>query len=354
MKVLHISTMDHGGAGLAALRLHRGLRSAGVASRMLVLRRSSSDRTVARLGERDKMRPGRADKERIDDFLFGLKACNGIQAGRQDLFSLTGAIYNVGAHALLGEADVIHLHLISQMVDYREFFPKISGKPVVWTLHDMNPFTGGCHYAYDCHRYRTGCGMCPRLGSRDSGDLSRRIITLKKALYPRRLMRVVGSSRWIVNCARRSLLFRDLPVDRVGYGLRTDIFRNRNKRDSRKLLNLPRDKTLILFGSDYRTKRKGFAFLVKALLLLRKKTGLSSAALVTFGPPQDTGDLCGAGNFPVYQLGYIRDEALLSRVYSSADIFVAPSLAEAFNQTCLEAMLCRTPSLPLLREASPI
>ena len=37
------------------------------------------------------------------------------------------------------------------------------GKPVVWTLHDTWPFTGGCHHSVDCEKFHSDCGGCPQL-----------------------------------------------------------------------------------------------------------------------------------------------------------------------------------------------
>ena len=44
--------------------------------------------------------------------------------------------------------------------------------PIVWTLHDMNPFTGGCHYSGDCGKFRESCGACPELQSTIQEDFS--------------------------------------------------------------------------------------------------------------------------------------------------------------------------------------
>lgn len=63
------------------------------------------------------------------------------------------------------EADVIHLSWINQGMLSLKNIRKIirSGKPVVWTMHDLWPATGICHYARGCNRYASACGNCPLL-----------------------------------------------------------------------------------------------------------------------------------------------------------------------------------------------
>jgi len=140
-------------------------------------------------------------------------------------------------------------------------------------------------------------------------------------------------------------LFKNFQIYNIPHGLSTSIFKKRDKYYSRDLLRLPRDKTLILFGAYYLSKNKGFKYLLETLKLLKNKIDSSTTALVTFGPEQDTDRFSKDVRFPIYQLGYIHDKALLSSVYSSCDVLVVPSLEEAFGQTCLESMACETPPI---------
>ena len=173
MKVCHICTLDNGGAGIAAYRLHLGLKSIGLDSKMLVMHRSSSDKDVVQFNQRSNITRRLVNKITNKIIKSEYNICKYIRPKGLDLFSDDRTIYFISKHPFIQEADIIHLHWIAFMVNYSEFFTKIK-KPIVWTLHDMNPFTGGCHYSGACKKYEVGCGACPQLGSTDQNDLSRK------------------------------------------------------------------------------------------------------------------------------------------------------------------------------------
>ena len=344
MKILQICTMDDAGAGTAAFRLYLGLKSLGLDSKMLVLNRNSSDSDVVKIEERiNSIFKKIANRIHSKSISLELAPYEHTRLKDADLFSNNRTLHKISKHPLVKEADIITLRWITFMVDYREFFHNINGKPIVWRLSDMNPFTGGCHYSDSCTRYQVGCGTCPQLGSKNTNDLSRRIFKRKKKAYKNHNLHIVTPSHWLGDCVQKSLLFKDFNVDVIPNGVPTDIFRKRNKVFSRDLLNLPQDKTLILFGAAYLTKRKGFNYLLETLKLLKKKIDTSGIALVTFGPEQEVTTFHKDTQIPVYQLGYIRIEKLLSQVYSSADMYAVPSTQDNSPNTVLESMACKTP-----------
>lgn len=342
MKILHICRQDFGGAGIAAHRLHLGLKSSGVQSKMLVLRRISSDSDVVEFVQNNNIIMQQWNKLRAILISSEFNAYKDTRPQGLEIFTDDRSIYTVSKHPLVQESDVINLHWIARMVNYIEFFSNILNKPIVWTLHDMNPFTGGCHYAGDCTKYQIGCGACPQLGSKDQNDLSRRIFRRKEKAYKGNKIHIVTPSKWLADCARQSQLFKKFKVDVIPNGIPTVIFNKRNKQYSRELLSLPQDKILVLFGShSVNTARKGAYYLKKVLMLLRNKVDDLNLALVVFGSNSST-FLKDVG-FPVYQLGTIYDELLLSVCYSASDIFLLPSLEDNLPNTVLESMACGTP-----------
>ena len=345
MKILHICTMDDHGAGKSALRLHLGLKSLGIDSKMLVLKRYSMDSDVVQFETQRTIFKKVIDRVCSKVISSELYAYKYIRPKGCDLFTNCRTIYkDIGKHPLIKEADIITLRWIAHMVDYREFFRSITGKPIVWRLSDMNPFTGGCHYSNGCLRYQSGCGSCPQLGSNDPDDLSRKIFKIKEKAYRGQNMRIVAISKWHAEWAERSSLFKDRPVEIIPNGVPTDIFKKSRDKDTlRKASGIPQGKTVILFGADYKTKRKGFEYLLKALELLKQKIDTREIALVTFGPSQSLDGLSRGNAFSVHQMGYVTDEILLSNIYSSCDFFVMPSIGEAGGQVFLEAMACGVP-----------
>ncbi|MFA7682336.1 MAG: glycosyltransferase [Candidatus Peribacteraceae bacterium] len=340
MKILHICTKDTGGAGKAALRLHHGLKSISVGSKMLVLHRSTSDSDVTALVRNNTIFNRVQNNIRKRFIVAELKAYD---LSRGFYYTTNKSIYRISSHPLVQEADIIHLHWIAGMVDYAEFFSAMKHKPIVWTLHDANPFTGGCHVPGACTRYASGCGACPALQSQNLNDLSRRIVERKKEAYQGQHISIVTPSRWMQNCAKKSLLLREHTIAVIPNGVPTNVFKKRDRIHSRKQFHLPQNAVTILFGADYRATRKGFEHLVQALDMLVMQNGAENIMLVTFGPKQDLHTLPMVPHFPIRQLGYIVDEEVLAALYASCDMTVITSLWESFSLICIESMACGTP-----------
>jgi glycosyltransferase involved in cell wall biosynthesis len=153
----------------------------------------------------------------------------------------------------------------------------------------------------------------------------------------------VAPSKYLGDRLETSLLAKNFEIHNIHHGVSTSIFKKHDKYLSRNSLCLPQDKTLILFGAAYMNRNKGLDYLLEALKLAKDRTGFSNTALVIFGPKQDLDMQSKKAGCPIYQLGYIYDEALLSAVYSSCDLTIIPSLQENFTQVCLESMACETP-----------
>jgi glycosyltransferase involved in cell wall biosynthesis len=341
MNILHITTNDYGGAGKATLRLHLGLKEIGINSKVLVLERFSSDNEVIQHQHRNTMLNQTLLKIYEKLISYELSLYNKTRPKGLEPFSDLKSTYFLSRHPFVKGADIIHLHWVGGFVNYTEFFRKVFKKPIVWTLHDMNPFTGGCHYTGGCRKYETGCGSCPQLGSNNQNDLSKAILRRKQLLYRKLNLTIVTPSVWLSNCAKNSLLLKGLKTEVIPLGIPISIFKKHDKTFCRDLLNLPQDKKIILFGAAYKTERKGLSYLLEALRIAQDRQGGLNMALAIFGDcvesiPKDI-------KMPIHLLGRVRDELLLSCCYSAADIFALPSLEENLSQTALEAMGCSTP-----------
>ena len=259
----------------------------------------------------------------------------------QELFSDDRSAIGPEVRAQLPPCDVIHLHWVAGFIDYSDFLSTLPQRtPVVWTLHDMNPFTGGCHYDEGCGKFAAACGTCPQLGSADDADLSRQSWQRKqKALskIPPGRLHVVADSKWLASQAKSSSLFSGFPVSAIHYSLDVEKFTPRDRVAARSVLGIPADARVVLFVADHvGIRRKGFAVLVEAL---RSLPGSSEPFLLSMG----NGTLPLSIPFPHLHLGHVSGDRFLSIVYSAADVFVIPSLQEAFGQTALESMACGTP-----------
>jgi glycosyltransferase involved in cell wall biosynthesis len=244
---------------------------------------------------------------------------------------------------LVRAADILHLHWIAYFVDQKSFFMSVRGRPIVWTLHDMNPFTGGCHFAGPCNKFATYCFSCPQLGSRADEDLAATIWRRKRDSYKAHDLHVVAPSGWLAQLARKSSLLGNTPISVIPYGLSETVFAARDKAASRALLGLPVGKMLVLTGGvNLNDERKGWRYLDAALTILSTRMNPANIGLLVFGRPPDLTQLENRG-LNVYPLGSIKDERLLSAAYSAADLFVVSSMEDNLPNTVLEAMACSVP-----------
>jgi glycosyltransferase involved in cell wall biosynthesis len=235
--------------------------------------------------------------------------------------------------------DIVHLHWINNGTLKIEHLSQIKA-PIVWSLHDMWAFTGGCHYDENCDKYKKNCGSCKVLGSNRENDLSRKIWQRKQKTYAKlKNITIVGLSSWLNSCSQESSLLKDKNHINIPNPIDTSIFKPSNKSKARKIWNLPTDKKLILFGAMGATSdpRKGFEELCKALQLL----DLQNIELVIFGSnkPKNPPKL----KFKTHYVGKVNKDMDLASLYNSADVMLAPSLQEAFGQTASEAMACNVP-----------
>jgi len=339
IKPLLLSTYDlSGGAARAAYRLHQGLRGIGVESYMLVQSKVSDDRTViAPSNELEKV----INKSRwyLDRLPLELH-----KKREHVSYSVQWVRNPKNIRRTITELnpDIINLHWICDAYFSIKDIGRLD-RPVVWSLHDMWPFTGGCHYDQGCGRYTEECGVCPQLHSDKKADLSRWIWRLKRKAWRNTDLTIVALSQWLADCARKSSLFKDLRIEVIHNGLDVDRFKPVNKQMARQILNLPMDRQLILFGAMNATSdpRKGFAFLKSALNYLRASVEPDKIDIVIVGAsePNQPTDL----GFKAHYLGTLRDEISLSLIYSAADAFVAPSKQDNLPNTVMEALACGTP-----------
>ncbi|BAZ69113.1 MAG: glycosyltransferase family 4 protein [Pelatocladus maniniholoensis HA4357-MV3] len=337
MKILLLSTQDMlGGAARASYRLHKGLQNIGINSQMLVQEKNSDDKTV--LAPRIRMFQGIARSKLTFDAL-PLKF---YRQRSENIFSLQWLPDRVIPKIAAINPDIINLHWISGAFVHIETLAKVK-RPLLWTLHDMWAFTGGCHYSGDCDRYTQSCGTCPQLGSKKDWDLSRWVWKRKISAWKKLNLTIVTPSSWLAKCARASSLFQDLRIEVIPNGVDIQTYRPIERRVARKLLNLPEDKQLVLFGSLRATSdnRKGFHLLQPALQELSKSGWKDRLEVVIFGAsqPEDPPDF----GFQAHYVGTLNDDLSLSVVYSAADVFVLPSIEENLANTVMEAIACGTP-----------
>lgn len=333
MKVVIINKSDStGGAAVVSLRLMNALRDAGIDARMLVAEKLG-DSPFVELADTQVSIKRAFMAERLKIFM-----ANGMN--RQTLFRIDTASDGLPLwrHRRVREADVICLGWVNQgMLSFRGLRKLVeTGKPVVWTMHDMWNLTGICHHAGDCMRYASSCGDCPLLGSRSApDDLSARIWARKKELYGFQGIRFVAVSRWLREKAACSSLLSSRLPEVIPNPFPLDMTSGGDRRRSD-------GKICILIGAARLDDPvKGLPVLVEATRVLADEYPEEAAGLklVTFGEVKNPDALRGFGIAHLH-LGRIEGREALAATYAGADIVVSSSLYETLPGTLVEAQAC--------------
>ena len=337
MQILQVNTFDiSGGAARAAYRIKKCQQGIGIDSKMLVQSKTSDDKTV--IGPRNKLKKGFAKlRPTLDSAVKKL-----FSGGSKTIFSPALLPFSdIPSQIKSISPDIVHLHWIYDGMLRIEELKQIN-KPIIWTLHDMWAFTGGCHYSDGCKWFQQDCGNCPQLNRRCKNDLSRSVLRRKKKAWNGLDITIATPSIWLAECTKESSLFKGRRIEVIHNGLNLNLFKPINKTKAREIWDLPQNKKLILFGAMSATSdhRKGFDLLYAGVKQLTAKWS-GKAELIVFGAsepgnPPDFG-------LPVHYLGYLHDDVSIALLYSAADVMVVPSRQEAFGQTASESLTCGTP-----------
>ena len=305
MKIALINRSDTtGGAAVVTHRLMQALRAEGIDARMLVLEKLTDDPYVISYAS------PLIDKYNFIAERWNIFLHNGFS--RDNLFKADIANHgrDIASHKWIKEADVIMLNWINQGALSLRAIERLcqTGKPIIWTMHDMWPFTGVCHHALSCSEYQHVCRGCQFLGS-IKADLSTAVQALKSKLYARHPdIQFVAVSNWLAERASESRLLHNMALTVIPNAIDADAFGYERQRQGN--LGISADKKVIAMG-----------------------------AAVLFGNIRDR-SLLDQLSIDHTHVGAVKGIEALVNLYTQADIVLSTSRFETLPGTLIEGMAC--------------
>lgn len=331
MKIVHLVSKDNGGAARAAFRISAAQNLIGHESSVVVLHKEKNSDAHELI------------RTRYGWLLF--KAYRKINELMMKKMNLSGFFYEpivglpISSSQLIQNADVINLHWVNDgMLTYSEIRKlSLTGKKIIWTMHDMYSFTAGCYYDKECGQYKEECGHCI-LAKKHIKKHIKHLYKKKKMIYDTANISFVGCSHWISKCASESALLKNHRVTTIYNPIDRAVFSPVDKEEARKAFNIVTKKKVIIFGamSSDSDPRKGFAHLKDALRYLDPERYL----LVIFG---NDGATAIDKRYEIIEIGKITSDRKLACLYSAGDVFVAPSIQENLSNAVMESLACGTP-----------
>jgi glycosyltransferase involved in cell wall biosynthesis len=342
LRVIHFSTDDIcGGAAKAAYRIHRSFLSIGNQSYLYVKNKQSIDDSVHEIYQSKILKliniilkVKRKISPYSSNYMFNYN--NGLK--------INNKFYDI----IPPNIDALYLHWITNTLSIGDIsnIACLLNKPIVWNLMDMEPFTGGCHYSFDCDNYVKECSCC-HLFNRDIGLSHTNWIKKYNSLSPLPIT-FISPTTWLTKRIKKSSLFSGHRIYEIPLPIDKGIYYPENKYLIRDMLGLPTDKKIIFFGAyQLSDKRKGMNYLFDALnILSENKTymlDISKNDIFLIYAGNSKLDISSYLPFNYKSYNYQYNENELAKLYKASDVFLCPSIEDAGPMMIAESMMCGTP-----------
>ena len=339
MRVVHINYSDvYGGAAIACERINAALGAAGVDSKILVVEKKLPFKVSKSVNSSRLMVKWAWVRFMLEQvfFLKFLKAPKALA-----LYSSAYLGQDISSHSYIAQADIIVLHWVNNSFLRIKDLQKIAalGKPIVWHMHDMWTFTGGCHHAFDCKGFTASCGNCSYLRFAGENDRSHHLMQLKTHLFKNHNFHLVSPSIWLQKLAAQSALAPFYTLQHISNTIDCTVFKPNPRQQACAKLKLDVKKQYLLFGAaNTGSAIKGMQFLIEALQLLPHNDSLE---VLVFGKPN--AELIAKIPFKTRELGYVSHPEKMIALYNAASCYITPSLADNLPNTVMEALSCGLP-----------
>lgn len=247
--------------------------------------------------------------------------------------------------------DIIHLHNIhGYYINVEVLFKYLEtcGKKIIWTLHDCWAFTGHCVY-FDyagCEKWKAQCLKCKQKKEYPSCygiSKAKNNYRMKQKLFTKiPNMTIITPSKWLQELVGQSYL-KVYPVAVIYNGIDTDTFKPINSK-LRQKYNLGKKKIILGVAAIW-DKRKGLKYLLE---LADRLDDNYQVVIIGLNATQ-------LKQIPEHVIGITKTNNVQELVewYSTADIYVNPTLEDNYPTTNMEAICCGTPCLTFDTGGSP-
>ncbi|CAM4307379.1 glycosyltransferase [Flavobacterium terrigena] len=356
-KILLLSSGDVNGAYEAVYRLAKHFVSDGFQVKMLVKNKTKSDDFI--VAYTDVPKPFKR-KNILELLLLKIKQKLKKQEPtpkikfdlNYDFISVDETSVNVSAERIVDligfTPDFIYSGMTDNFMNSTDLLnlQKVTKAQVYTITVDMNHFTGGCHFAWDCKGYINGCNTCPAILSEFGKDLAKINFDIKLKNAEAGKFKILAGSGWTLNQAKESKIYKNQDVIlNVNSLIDVKLFNNKNRDIAKRIFELEDHKFYILMGcQNAKAKRKGFEYLVESLKILEKNLSADEKNRVeVIIVSRDVSESFDEIPFSKKHIDFIKDYRLLALLYQSVNVFVNSSIEDSGPLMVSEALACGTP-----------
>lgn len=352
MKIIHLTNNDFDGAGKAVLRLHKALLKKNHDSKMLVYRKYTDSPGVIQVVSGH---PLSSFKDIIRNIWFSFRFLlnkltwywKDYQVKPKNMMNHDVNFVNLKSiEPYIKNCDVICVHSVQLYLSskaIKDIYDRWK-KPMFWTIMDIEPLTGGCHFNDGCLAFTDECDRCPQVAEKGKKIVRRNWQSKIKNLSSIPFT-LVAPTDWAERQIIKSRLYKDKPMNRTLIGVDNSIYHPGDKNQARDTLGISHNAKVIVFGSfNLMSERKGGEKLCRSIKILREQLNgvrRDVITLVTFG--HDNGFPADRLGIDWIHLGFVDSEEETAKIYQAADVYACPSVDDCGPMMINEAIMCATP-----------
>ncbi len=335
--VCHVTFSSLGGAGVVARRLHEGQLKNESKSRLVTM----TNRNIKAL---TLSQPTLVAKALVD--FYGVR-----RTTQSHLFTLYRNGSNSGVqNAILNTRELLHFHWTPGVVSNSDLaWYAHSQRGAVWTLHDMWPFTGGCHHARDCSNYEQNCSECPQVRAVFKHKVVKNLALKTESLRSGAGLYVVAPSQWLASRISASRVLKNAVVNVIPNPIDCAVFSPGDKQLARQHFQISPGAFVIGCSAvDLGDPMKNTKAIVDGVRRFAASIDGKEVVLLAVG----VGVIKHPG-FQVCNTGVMDSSKKMSVAYQAMDVFVSLSRAESFSLTVAEATATGVPVICISNGGMP-